>query len=88
MCEYIIKDIVVPEPENVVSGSVAGDIANNPTISEAPDYNTGNEWDPEDATSTDGQPEDTTTEVQEPAQNDTTPDDTTGDTNIVIDNKH
>lgn len=85
VCEYIIKDIVVPEPENVVSGSVAGDIANNPTISEAPDYNTGNEWDPEDATSTDGQPEDTTTEVQEPAQNDTTPDDTTGDTNIVID---
>jgi hypothetical protein len=85
VCEYIIKDVVVPEPENVVSGSVAGDIANNPTISEAPDYNTGNEWDPEDATSTDGQPEDTTTEVQEPAQNDTTPDDTTGDTNIVID---
>ena len=85
VCEYIIKDVVVPEPENVVSGSVAGDIANNPTISEAPDYNTGNEWNPEDATSTDGQPEDTTTEVQEPAQNDTTPDDTTGDTNIVID---
>ncbi len=65
VCEYVIKEIMVPSPENTATGSVAGDIANAPVVTEPNDLYSGNEHPEEDATETDAisgeHPEDATT---------------------------
>lgn len=73
VCEYIIKEIVVPDPINTATGSVAGDIANDPMITEPNDLFSGNEQPDEDATATDSTPE------EQPADTET-PDDTQAET--------